>query len=321
LQKVKYMIHLMKYIRGNENLGETVKIEAFVLVFISVFMHAAWNFMSKKDSPSMALYLLAAAAGGLIWSGALFFCQVDVMALPWQFWAFFLISNCFEVLYFLALSHGYRQGDISLVYPLGRALPVILVAVVTSLFGIGKIPALQAFIGMAVIFAGCIIMPLENWKSFKLSTYCNKLLFWVLMIGVGTTGYTIFDSMAMEILNNVPGRSPLFKTIFYIFIVQMAITATLAVPVFVSRESRRELKALCKSYSPYVAGIFSASAYVLILLAMKFVTNVSYIQAFRQMSLPLGVLAGIFILKEKCSPPKLVGILLVVSGLVMTSLK
>jgi drug/metabolite transporter (DMT)-like permease len=127
--------------------------------------------------------------------------------------------------------------------------------------------------------------------------------------------------MAMEVLNSVPGRSPLLKTIFYIFIVQMAIAVTLAVPVFASRESRQELRHICKSYSPYVAGIFSASAYVLILLAMKFVTNVSYIQAFRQMSLPLGVLAGIFILKEKCSPPKLIGILLVVSGLVMTSIK
>ena len=301
--------------------GRIMRIEAFSLVFISVFMHAAWNFMSKKDSPSSAFYLLAAAAGGVVWIGALFFCQVDITALPWKFWMFFLISNCFEVLYFLALSNGYRKGDISLVYPLGRALPVILIAVVTSLFGIGKTPTVLALSGMAVIFAGCIIMPLENWKSFKISIYCNKLLFWVLMIGIGTTGYTIFDSMAMNILNDVAGRNPLLKTIFYIFIVQMALAVTLAVPVFSSRESRKELQLICKSYSPYVAGIFSASAYVLILLAMKFVDNVSYIQAFRQMSLPLGVLAGIFILKEKCSQPKMVGIILVVGGLIMTSIK
>ena len=108
--------------------GRIMRIEAFILVFISVFMHAAWNFMSKKDSPSSAFYLLAAAAGGVVWTGALFFCQVDITALPWKFWMFFLISNCFEVLYFLALSNGYKKGDISLVYPLGRALPVILIA-------------------------------------------------------------------------------------------------------------------------------------------------------------------------------------------------
>ena len=53
---------------------------------------------------------------------------------------------------------------------------------------------------------------------------------------------------------------------------------------------------------------------------MGFVTNVSYIQAFRQMSLPLGVLAGILILKESHPPVKLAGIALVVGGLLLTSL-
>ena len=66
--------------------------------------------------------------------------------------------------------------------------------------------------------------------------------------------------------------------------------------------------------------MFSSSAYALILLAMGFVTNVSYIQAFRQMSLPLGVLAGVFILKEPCSQAKLIGIILIVAGLIAVSL-
>jgi uncharacterized membrane protein len=94
----------------------------------------------------------------------------------------------------------------------------------------------------------------------------------------------------------------------------------LLVPVVCHKDYRRELRNIYKSWSPYVVGIFSASAYVLILLAMKYVTNVSYIQAFRQMSLPLGVVAGVFILKERCSIPKLIGLILVVGGLIMTSI-
>ena len=293
-------------------------IEAFILVFISVFMHAAWNFMSKKDSPTPAFFFLAAAAGAVFWIAGACFSQVDIAALPAKFWWLFLISNVFEVLYFTSLAYGYRHGDISLVYPLGRSLPVLLIAIVTTAFGIGKTPTVMALTGMGVIFAGCIIMPLNKWSDFSIKSYCSKVLFWVIMIGIGTTGYTIFDSMATRILEDVPGRSSLFKAIFYIFIVEAGITISL-VPVLFSKKERYELRTICKTWSPYIAGIFSASAYVLILLAMKFVTNVSYIQAFRQMSLPLGILAGIFILKEKCSMPKLVGIILVVSGLVMTS--
>ena len=58
----------------------------------------------------------------------------------------------------------------------------------------------------------------------------------------------------------------------------------------------------------------------LILLAMGFVTNVSYIQAFRQMSLPIGVIFGILFLKEKCLPTKLAGVTLVVTGLIITAI-
>ena len=32
---------------------------AFLLVFLSVFLHAIWNFLSKKTNPSGAFYLLS----------------------------------------------------------------------------------------------------------------------------------------------------------------------------------------------------------------------------------------------------------------------
>ena len=140
------------------------------------------------------------------------------------------------------------------------------------------------------------------------------------MIGIGTTGYTIFDSMNMAILQQVPGRSALFKSIFYTFMVQLGISVFMLPLVIGKKSERLALRNIWKSYSPYAAGVFSASAYILVLLAMKFVTNVSFVQAFRQMSLPIGILAGIFILKESCSAPKLIGILLVISGLIITSL-
>jgi len=59
---------------------------------------------------------------------------------------------------------------------------------------------------------------------------------------------------------------------------------------------------------------------VLILLAMGLVSNVSYVQAFRQMSLPLGVLLGVLFLHERPGPPRLAGIALVVFGLLLAAL-
>ena len=60
-------------------------------------------------------------------------------------------------------------------------------------------------------------------------------------------------------------------------------------------------------------------AYALILIAMQYVTNVSYIQAFRQLSLPIGFLAGVLFLHEKSSATKIVGLTLILAGLVIVA--
>ena len=111
---------------------------AFILVFISVFMHAAWNFLGKKESPSAAFFLLASGAGTVFCLPFILFSEVSLLAIPLEFWLILILSVSFNLVYFVALAGGYRHGDISLVYPLGRALPVLLTAAVTTVFGIGK---------------------------------------------------------------------------------------------------------------------------------------------------------------------------------------
>ena len=57
------------------------------------------------------------------------------------------------------------------------------------------------------------------------------------------------------------------------------------------------------------------------MLAMLHVTNVSYLQAFRQMSLPVGFFAGLLILKEKGSAPKYIGMALIFAAVLLAVLK
>ena len=65
-----------------------------------------------------------------------------------------------------------------------------------------------------------------------------------------------------------------------------------------------------------MVGIGIYLAYTLVLVAMGFVTNVSYVVAFRQLSIPLGAALGILLLKEPPYRPKLVGIAVAFAGLV-----
>lgn len=296
---------------------------AFLLIFVSVFLHASWNFISKKNTPSAAFYMLSSATAALIWLGFFLHSGISCSALPGRFWWILAFSWFGEMLYCIGLAYGYRRGDISLVYPLGRSLPVLLTAVATIALGLGKMPNALALGGMALISIGCLFLPLKDFREFHWKTYCTPLLFFVLLIAAGVTVYTIFDSEAAKILKELPDNhdSRIVTSLFYLFLVESGLTAVLGLFVLTQKQERAEFKRLfLKTPWPHITGVFSSSAYALILLAMPLVTNVSYIQAFRQMSLPLGVLAGVFILKEPCGKVKLFGIILIVIGLIAASL-
>lgn len=294
---------------------------AFFLIFISAFLHAGWNFLSKKQIPSLAFYSLTGMTATLLCLPGFLLLGLRFSTLPGEFWPLWIGSLVFEVLYVYGLAHAYRRDDISLVYPLARALPVLLTAAVTLAIGIGISPGGKALAGMVILSSGCILLPVRSWRDFNRNAFRSGTLKYILLAAVGTTGYTILDSAAIRLMRANAGISALSCSISYLFMIEGGLAVSLlALTAFHSAERAEFKKLFLKSATPVVSGIFSSSAYVLVLLAMSYVTNVSYIQAFRQISLPLGVLAGVALLHERPGKPRLAGIALVIAGLVVTAL-
>lgn len=297
-------------------------LSAFWLILLSIFLHVGWNLISKKSQPTAAFYLLTSVTSFLLYFPCVFFAGIDWGALGAKFWCFVLLSIASEILYFIGLFKTYRSADISLAYPMVRALPVLLVAGVTTLFGIGKPLNGTAVAGIFIVFAGCLLMPLQKFSQFSWRNYMTPVLGYMILAACGTTGYTIFDGLLIpQILAHTKG--PHFAaTGAFISLLELGITTGLSLYVFTLKSERESLKQLLfRSWTPHICGICSSSAYILVVLAMPLVSNVSYVQAFRQMSLPLGVAAGIFILKEKCPPVRLAGVGAIVAGLVIAALK
>lgn len=295
---------------------------AFVLIFFSVFLHAAWNTISKSVKPSMAFYSIMTVTAALIWLPFLIFGKWNPFAMPLRFWGLLLFSVCGEVIYMLGLAHAYRKSDISLVYPVARALPVLMVPAVTLILGLGsKNPDVCAYLGMGVITAGCLIMPLKKFSDFSLKPYCNAVIGFIVLAAMGTTVYTIVDSIVVGMVQQQMGRRNMLDIFSLLFFVEGGLTVGELIIVAFDKSERRTLKALLfRSVYPELAGCCSSCAYALVLLAMGYVTNVSYLQAFRQMSLPVGFFAGLLILKEKGTAPKYVGMFLIFAGLVAVAL-
>ncbi len=295
---------------------------AFLLVSGSALLHASWNFLSKSTRPSAAFFLLSSSTATLLWAPFVLLVPVDFSALPLKFYIILLASGAAELLYIFGLFRAYQRTDISMAYPLARALPVLLTAAVTAIFHLGKSPSVIALAGMVVVSLGCLLLPLPSLKDFRLKTYMNPALFSIIMAACGTVGYTVIDSLGMPLMKAANEGNKAFSGCLYIFFIELQLAIGLGVAVLNSRQERHNLRFLLhKIHYPIFAGLFASVAYMMILVAMTHVTNVSFIQAFRQVSLPLGVCAGIFILKESCSRPKLIGIILVLIGLILTAFK
>ena len=292
---------------------------AFFLIFISVFLHVAWNMLSKGTTPSLAFYSLLSFTASVIWLPFFVASDIHLAQLPLSFYLLAAGSVIGEIIYMTGLAYGYKKSDISLVYPVVRALPVMMVALVTTFFKLGR-EQLDWFdyAGMLLITGGCFLMPLKSLKGFSLKAYCSSVIVFILLGVLGTTMYTIFDSSAIKIIRDISGKISVADTLGYLFLIEFCMAWGELFCVRCSKEEWACFKELLKRpLYPVVAGVCSSSAYGLVLFAMGYVTNVSFLQAFRQISLPVGFIAGVTILHEKSYWTKVVGVAVIAAGLLV----
>ena len=136
-------------------------VTATILLIISAFTHAGWNFISKKEYPTQAFYLVANTFGVI--------CILPILLIYWNLipmisapvWLFMVISGFFLAAYLAALAGAYRAGDISIAYPLIRSLPVIFVFGATLILGKSYQVSGLLIAGIILIAAGCMVLAHE----------------------------------------------------------------------------------------------------------------------------------------------------------------
>ena len=273
-------------------------ITAIILILISTSLHATWNLLTKSGKPSPLFFLILTSSTVVILMPVLLLNIEGIRTIPAKFWCLLLASGFFETLYYTGLAQAYRYGDISLVYPLVRALPVLLVPLVCAVLNIGKILSLEAVIGLIMIGIGCMLMPVKSFRSWHIRDYRGTSLWWVVPGALGTVGYTIIDSEIIRLLNVKAFSVPV--NIIYSALVNMAILPwlTCVIILFFNWKGLKDYRGE-KILRPIFTSMACFISYSLILASMKYVTNVSYVAGFRQLSIPLGIIFGVVILKEK----------------------
>lgn len=294
---------------------------AIILILISAFTHVGWNLLCKREHPSSAFFLLVNTFGTLCLFPALILFGSAIPIFPTSVWLLLIATGIFQTIYILGLANAYQRGDLSILYPIARSSPVLVVIIVTLFFDRADQISAQCIWGIALVAVGMFVLPMKHLSDFHIDNYLNSSVLFALMAAFASAGYSIIDDEALRLLRDSPAL-PIAgwqATILYAFFEGLITSLWLGVWVLFQKRGRILMREILKTRASraLLAGAGMATAYTLVLISLAFVSNVSYVVTFRQISIPLGTVFGILLLKEPGYTPKYLGVAVIFTGLVL----
>ena len=299
-------------------------VTAVIILSVSAFVHAGWNLIGKKAGPTIGFFLTANFLGTLCLLPFVIAYHRVAILFSYRVWLLLLSTGLCQAVYYSGLAGAYRKGDMSLAYPTIRAFPVLFVALISLSMGKWDQLTRESVVGITLIFFGAFLLPMRRFIEFRWKNYLNRVTLLAVLAALGTTGYSVIDDTALRLVREqtcLPLKS-WQMTIVYAFFEGITSSFWLAIFVSRSRRSRESLKHSIRSNLRWAAimGFGIYLTYTLVLISMAFVKDVTYVVAFRQLSIPLGVVLSVFLLKEKTHVPKFAGAFLMFVGLALVSL-
>ncbi|MAE63808.1 MAG: hypothetical protein CMJ18_06005 [Phycisphaeraceae bacterium] len=274
-------------------------------------MHAGWNLLVKHGGDESVFLRRMMIVHGV--AGLLPFVVAEFLLDPLvpTAWPFFLGSGACCGVYLLGLDRGYRATDFTVVYPVARAMPVLLVAVVE--IPMGRVPTDPGWIGLILVAIGCVLAPLTSFGGFHPRAYLNRAVVWIVLAGLGTVGYSLIDNAAASSLDELDGLIPALRYGYWYFFVSAIIYLALARCVVGPPADDRSIGWLRPSFAAAMCFV----GYSLIIWVYQDTEQVSYVVACRQFSIVIGVVAAFVIFRERGVFVRVTAAVLITSGMLV----
>lgn len=315
----------------------------FCLVMAAALMHASWNATLRDVKGNSAVFLLAryvgsalailAAGAHALWTRNLSgFTQV----LAWDTAGFCcILSALVHCVYQMLLAYAYRDGDLSVMYPIARGSGVAFTAIL-SVLATNVTISLVVCEGIAAVVLGILLVGLQGFhcaakseghgkKSLLNGCETSSLdsspkltvqnLFWTLSwqvavgcsVGLTIATYQIIDKTGVSELSTLPIAYTGFMSML-----NTAINHTLSPGTRIE-----DLKLAFSQHSGhiYFIGSASISCYCIITGAMQ-VAPVAIVGSLRESSVLFGAVLGSLCFKEPCNAMKMAGLVLILVGMV-----
>lgn len=320
-----------------------MSLTAVALILVAAVAHAVWNLCSKQASAVSAagfVWLLAVVAG-ILYAPVI---AVDLIAahphLTAPNWWFMAGTGVLQTGYFVFLQHGYRLGDLSVVYPIGRGSGALLSAL-AGIVLLGERPGPLGIAGIVCLVAGVIVLGLPERRRdpppadqaapaaapvsappaapssagpapaplpppASVRPAARLAVGLALGVGVFIAAYTLWDKHAVSTLHT-PALLQGYAA-FPAMIVGLAPSAW---------RDRAGMRVVWRSYriQLWVAAVLAPLAYILVLTALAF-SSVAAIAPAREVSVLFGVILGGKLLGEGSLARRLAAAAAVVAGII-----
>ena len=285
---------------------------SLILVLLAAVAHASWNLLLKRSGdPEVFAWCLLVSATVLLSPLGIVLVLFNSVGFP-GLW-FVLATIGLHVFYFTLLSRGYAQGDLSLVYPVARGIGPMLVPVLAVVL-LDEIISPLAIVGIAAIIGG--IYTISWWGNFH-RILRSPLLFlrsagmiYAVLTGLTIASYSIIDKEGVGHI----------QPILYMYFLSIG-TAVMLSPYILAHKGVASVKEEWRANAGpiVVAGLLTFAAYGLVLTAFS-LSRVSYVAPAREVGIVIGVLMGVYLLKEPFGGGRLLGSAIIVIGLVLIAL-
>jgi drug/metabolite transporter (DMT)-like permease len=279
---------------------------ALVLVLIAALAHAGWNVLAKTAGGGATFVWLFSAVAVVLWLPAVGVAlAVAPGPLGLEGLGFMAGSGALHALYFVALQRGYREGDLSLVYPLARGTgPLLSTLAAVVLFS--ERPSAVALAGGGIIVGAVLSLAGAGGRGGPSHGARRRAVAFALGTGVAIAAYTLWDKRAVGPL----GLSP----IVYYWGTNLAETAILS--AFVAHR-RADVARVWRAHRTQALGVavLSPLAYILVLFALAH-APVSYVAPARELSILVGAVAGTTVLAEEHRRRRLLAAAAIFAGIV-----
>lgn len=282
---------------------------ALSMIVLAALIHASWNLLAKRAAHAGPTFVFA------------YTCISAVAYLPWMIWLLFNdaviwnlpvlvcigLSGALHLAYSLFLQRGYQVADLSVVYPIARGTGPML-STIGAFIVLNEEPSSYGVAGLIAIVAGIILISTQgNFAKFK-QPAAHRGLRWGLVTGSAISAYTVVDAYGVKTLG--------IHAVVLDWCANV-VRVVMLVPWILS--NRKQLRARMTGHwgLAIAVGVLSPLSYILVLTALGMGAPLSLTAPAREMSMMIGALFGMIVLREQVGPARLLGCAIMIGGVVL----